>query len=665
MRLSTKNGLLAGVLLFVMLLMAATGYFSGSRLSSILAYITGPAWDTADGAMETTIGIQGEMGWMQSRLLGMPVTDTQLANAVAMTDEAFSRLLAAKIMDKNTSDKVAIELKIYRAAFAHLRAKYDALQALQRRLQDNVEPMMRLGAAMEEIGDAQFESLDGEQTLSANSFKKRWDAADGGMESLIGFYTQLYHLEQLIHLADYAALPDAINQALDFQAAAVRAMVDSGVFNRPIEGLSTEPAAQRYADYFAQHQALMSQTVASVLAFRQQFTQCDQAAAVLLASLGDFEELGDSAVEGQTANVANIIKLAQYSTIFMLLLVSFTVAGNYFMLKIWVLSPLHKLQTRINDLVRGEGDLTARIDHLHQDELGDLGRSINQLMALLHALVVKINDKGQAIVEKIAFNKSVAVSTFNHTKNVADNAQNLAAASGQVFVAAGAIASACVSASASVSQARANTYSSRDTTANTAMGMDKVCRLVNELSERITQLRDSAETIGEIVSVIGGISDQTNLLALNAAIEAARAGEQGRGFAVVADEVRTLAFRTSQSTVEITEVIRAIQGMSQSAFELINTCTQEVNRKAQDSQSVCTCLEDLAHVVDDLSGLIEQAASAAEEQAAVTKDMSQRVQVIANDAEGVDVEARASMSCADELNQLARQLNQELSRFRV
>lgn len=328
MRLSTKNGLLAGVLLFVMLLMAATGYFSGSRLSSILAYITGPAWDTADGAMETTIGIQGEMGWMQSRLLGMPVTDTQLANAVAMTDEAFSRLLAAKIMDKNTSDKVAIELKIYRAAFAQLRAKYDALQALQRRLQDNVEPMMRLGAAMEEIGDAQFESLDGEQTLSANSFKKRWDAADGGMESLIGFYTQLYHLEQLIHLADYAALPDAINQALDFQAAAVRAMVDSGVFNRPIEGLSTEPAAQRYADYFAQHQALMSQTVASVLAFRQQFTQCDQAAAVLLASLGDFEELGDSAVEGQTANVANIIKLAQYSTIFMLLLVSVTVAGN-------------------------------------------------------------------------------------------------------------------------------------------------------------------------------------------------------------------------------------------------------------------------------------------------------------------------------------------------
>jgi len=665
MRLSTKNGFLAGVLLFVMLLMAATGYFSGSRLSTILAYITGPAWDTADGAMETTIGVQGEMGWMQSRLLGMPVTDTQLTKATEMTDEAFARLLAAQIMDKNTSDKVAIELKIYRAAFAQLRTHYDAMQVLQRKLHDNVEPMMRLGAAMEELGDQQFESLDADQSLTLASFKKRWSAADGGMESLIGFYTQLYHLEQLIHSPDYAHLPEVITQALVFQQHAVQAMTDSGVFNGVIKGFGNEPAAAVYASYFATHQALMTQTVQSVLAFRQQFKQCQEAASVLLASLGAFEELGDSAVEGQTANVTEIIRLAQYSTIFMLILVSVTVAGNYCMLKAWVLLPLHQLQTRINDLVRGEGDLTARIEHLHQDELGDLGRSINQLMALLHSLVVKINDKGQAIVEKIAFNKSVALSTFNHTKNVADNAQNLAAASGQVFVAAGAIASACSSASSAVSQARTNTSNSRDTTRNTAMGMDRVCRLVNELSERITQLRNSAETIGKIVSVIGGISEQTNLLALNAAIEAARAGEQGRGFAVVADEVRTLASRTSQSTVEITEVIRAIQDMSQSAFELINTCTQEVNSKAQDSQSVCASLEQLALLVDDLSGMIEQAASAAEEQAAVTKDMSQRVQVIANDAAGVDSEARASMGCADELNQLARQLNQELSRFRV
>ncbi len=665
MRLSTKNGLLAGVLLCVMLLMAATGYWSGSRLSSILAYITGPAWDTADGAMETTIGIQGEMGWMQSRLLGVPVTDAQLATATQMTDEAFARLLAAQIMDKNASDKVAIELKLYRAAFAKLRAEYDKMQALQQKLQANVEPMMRLGAAMEELGDQQFEALEAQASISVASFKNRWSAADGGMESLIGFYSQLYYLEQLIHGADFTPLPDKINQALGIQQAAVKAMVESGVFDSPIKDFGKEPAAKAYADYFAQHQSLMTQTVTSALAFRQQFKQCEEASGVLLASLGAFEELGDSAVEGQTANVATIIKFAQYATIFMLLLVTVTVAGNYFMLKIWVLFPLDLLQTRINDLVRGEGDLTARIDHLRQDELGDLGRSINQLMVLLHALVVKINDKGRAIEAKIAFNKSVAVSTFNHTKNVAENAQNLAAASGQVFVAAGAIASACTSASVSVSQARSNTSSSRDTTRNTAMGMDRVCRLVNELSARITQLRDSAETIGKIVSVIGGISDQTNLLALNAAIEAARAGEQGRGFAVVADEVRTLALRTSQSTVEITEVIRAIQDMSQSAFELINTCTHEVNSKAQDSQSVCSSLEQLAHVVDDLSGMIEQAASAAEEQAAVTKDMSQRVQVIANDAAGVDMEARASMSCADELNQLARQLNQELARFRV
>ena len=132
-------------------------------------------------------------------------------------------------------------------------------------------------------------------------------------------------------------------------------MVDSGVFNQPIAGIISEPAAARYADYFAQHKTLMSQTIASALAFRQQFKQCDQASSVLLASLDEFEEMGDSAVEGQASQVADIIRLAQYSTIFMLLLVSLTVAGNYFMLKLWVLLPLNKLHSRIHDLVRGEG----------------------------------------------------------------------------------------------------------------------------------------------------------------------------------------------------------------------------------------------------------------------------------------------------------------------
>jgi methyl-accepting chemotaxis protein len=518
---------------------------------------------------------------------------------------------------------------------------------------------------MEEIGDEQFESLDTTQSMTVGSFKKRWVAADGGMESLIGFYTQLYHLEQLVHAQNYASLPELIINALIFQEHAVNAMLDSGVFDGPIDGFGTESAGKLYSGYFIKHKNLMTQSVVSVVAFRQQFLLCTDAAGVLLASLDEFEELGDSAVEGQTANVAGIVRWAQVLTVCMLLLVTLTVAGNYFMLKSWVIIPIGQLHSRINDLVRGEGDLTARIENVRNDELGDLGHSINQLMALLHALVVKINDKGQVIVEKIAFNKSVALSTFNHTKNVADHAQNLAAASSQVFVAAGAIAGACATASSSVTQARSKTSICRESTRNTATGMEKVCRQVHELSERITLLRNSAETIGKIVSVIGGISEQTNLLALNAAIEAARAGEQGRGFAVVADEVRTLASRTSQSTVEITEVIRSIQDMSQNAFELINTCTQEVNSKAQDSKIVCESLDQLAQVVDDLSGMVEQAASAAEEQAAVTKDMSQRVKVIADDAAGVDTEARASMGCADELNQLARELNLELSRFRV
>jgi methyl-accepting chemotaxis protein len=654
--------MLSGVLLLVMLLMAGTGYWSERQLSNILAYITGPAWDTADGSMETTIGIQAEMAWMQNRLLGVPITDEQLKAATEMTDEAFSRLIAAQVMEKSTSDKVAEQLKNYRASFAQLRLRLDALEGVQRNLQDNLEPMIRLGTAMQALGKQQFESLD---DASQTGVKKYHAGVGGALNSQVSFYTQLYYLEQLIDAKEFKTLPDTINKALVVQRDAVNVMAESGIFNRAVEGFGAEPADKLYVNYFSKHQDLMAKNINATLEFRQQFTACIESTSILFGSLDAFEELGDSAVEGQTAHVAAIIRNASLSTFFIMLIGGLTVAGSYFMLRRWVLTPINQLLERINDLVRGEGDLTARITMTRHDELGELGVGINHLMVMLHSLVVKINDKGHAIVEKIAFNKSVAASTFNHTKNVAGHAQNLAAASGQVFVAAGSIAGACATASASVAEARTKTFSCREATDSTANGMAKVCEQVNELSARITQLRNSAEKIGEIVSVIGGISDQTNLLALNAAIEAARAGEQGRGFAVVADEVRTLAQRTSQSTVEITDVIRSIQGLSQGAFELIHACTQEVNRKSQDSQTVSESLHHLVGVVDQLSLMVEQAAGAAEEQTAVTRDMSQRVGIIADDVAGVDREARASMNCADELANLAGELNRELARFRV
>lgn len=663
MRLAAKSGFMAAVLLVVMLLMAGTGYWSGLKLSNILAYITGPAWDTADGAMETEIGIQGEMAWMQSRLLGVPVAEEQLKKSISMTDEAFGRLVAANIMDKKTIDEVAGELSAYRAAYAQLRIRSEALQSIRQKLQSNAEPMLRLGEAMEDISSKQSISADGTTNSVSNGVKK--NGSSEIHQILSGFYAQSYYLEQLINTGKGDALPTLITNALAAQEEAVNVLVGTGFFNEPIKGFGSEPAAKLYTRHFGLHKELMVQSVEAAQKFRQQFSICASTMAKLLDSLAEFEELGDSAVEAQTTNVAQTIQIARIATIFMLVLVTITVVGSYILLKMWVLAPINSLHSRITDLVRGQGDLTVRIEHLNNDELGDLGRGINQLMDLMRSLVVNINAKGREIVDKIEFNRSLAVATFNHTKSVSENAQNLAAASGQVFVAAGSIAGACVRASTSVVEARSSTGTCLQTTRNTAAGMAKVFDQVSELSDRITQLRNSAETIGNIVSVIGGISDQTNLLALNAAIEAARAGEQGRGFAVVADEVRTLASRTSQSTLEITGVINSIQGMSQSAFELINACTQEVSNKAQDSQSVCESLSLLAKVVDDLSSMVEQAASAAEEQAAVTKDMSMRVKVIADDSTEVDSQARASMASADGLNQLARDLNLELSRFRV
>lgn len=658
MTLLMKSGALSAALLAVMLCLAGTGYWSGQRLSTILAFITGPAWDTADGAMETQIGIQGEMNWMQSRLLGVLVTENTLADSTALANEAFSRLLAANIMDKKTSQNIQAQLSTFRSEATALRRQFDNLESIRGKFTKNSEQLAQL------IQGIQAPSGKSLQGATDDVFNGDLKAALATEAFGAAFYRQLYELDQLGKTGDMQSLPQSLAHLLAQQERSLQALAASD-YIKQLQSDGNFQFDQGIKQLFHAHKDFIQQLITLSVSYRKQFASCNAAMSELLNSLSEFEEIGDSAVEAQNQYVVDTIAAAKVATIIMLVIAVVAVVGNFLLLKIWVLLPMADLQERIYDLVRGKGDLTARIKYDRKDELGLLASSINQLMEMLHGLVTKINHRGQEIVGKIALNRSLASATFNHTKNVSGHAHNLASASSEVFGAASSIADACAKAAISVDAARNNTASCLHTTRATAKGMELICQQVNKLSERITQLRNSAETIGSIVNVIGGISDQTNLLALNAAIEAARAGEQGRGFAVVADEVRTLASRTSQSTQEITGVIQSIQDMSQSAFELINTCTQEVNEKFQDSQVVYDSLNALTSIVDDLSALVEQAASAAEQQTAVTQDMSKRVEVIAGEATEVDVQARDSMSSADDLNRLARELNQELSCFRV
>ena len=187
---------------------------------------------------------------------------------------------------------------------------------------------------------------------------------------------------------------------------------------------------------------------------------------------------------------------------------------------------------------------------------------------------------------------------------------------------------------------------------------------MNTASDAMTKLEDNVENIGSVVDVIRGISEQTNLLALNAAIEAARAGEQGRGFAVVADEVRTLAQRTQESTSEIQEIIESLQSVTHKAVDSINSGQEKTMSTSEEISEAGAVLQSIVKAVSKINNMNIQIATAAEEQAAVSDSISDNIHSISNLSQGAVARVDKNLQAAQQLQTMSEDLSQHISVFK-
>ena len=199
----------------------------------------------------------------------------------------------------------------------------------------------------------------------------------------------------------------------------------------------------------------------------------------------------------------------------------------------------------------------------------------------------------------------------------------------------------------------------------TVDAIGEIAAEVEQAAQVIHELERESENIGSVLDVIKSIAEQTNLLALNAAIEAARAGEQGRGFAVVADEVRTLAGRTQASTAEIEEMITRLQSGANNAVNVMESSKTKTNIGVEQAAAAGSALEDITTAVDRIAEMNTQIASAAEEQSAVTEEINRNVANISEIAEHTSTGAEQTAQASEGLSRLASQLNAVVVQFRV
>ena len=330
-----------------------------------------------------------------------------------------------------------------------------------------------------------------------------------------------------------------------------------------------------------------------------------------------------------------------------------------------IVKPIRQVVERLNDIASGEGDLTQRLEVKSQDEIGQLAKGFNLFLDKLQHTIKEVIHTTEQVASTTSQAKASASSTRESSESQFKEVDLVATAAEEMTQTAGLVVQNAEVAVDAACEANRSAQQGQQVIELSAGEMRKLVERMSSAVPIVEELAKNNGNITEILSVIEGISEQTNLLALNAAIEAARAGEQGRGFAVVADEVRNLASRTQSSVGEIRAVIDKVHAGTQDVVEAI----QEGNILANDTAlHVQKAVEDLGSIftsIEAISDMNSQIVRAAEEQQSVSGEVNQSVVNIRDLSAKILEQAAASEQVGNEIDQLSQQQQKLVNQFKV
>lgn len=381
------------------------------------------------------------------------------------------------------------------------------------------------------------------------------------------------------------------------------------------------------------------------------------------AQLEKLGSLSDNLVAELRAEVVSSVTKAELWTWLGMIIATIIAIAIAFLTVQRITKPLSEINSVLDNVA--QGDMTKRLDDSNQDEFGELAKSLNRVTENLRNLIQGIISRSTQLAAASEETSAVTVESSQAIESQRAQVEQAATATTEMSSTSQSVTQSAEDALHEIKQADSEAERVKTISNNNKLTIEKLASEVAGAAQVINKLHQDSASIGGILDVIRGIAEQTNLLALNAAIEAARAGEQGRGFAVVADEVRSLASKTQESTQEIQAMIESLQSGAEEAVAVMAKGQQQADSCVEQSEQAASALEQITQAVSQAHDASEQIATAAGEQHQVSQEISESLESIVAIAEQTAEGANQTSASASEVAKLAEELRLSVEEFKV